>query len=291
MNAKILLLVTLLFATVLPAQILPYNAQALNAIQARDRHAAQFGFAVFGDNRGGYEVLTKILSAISRDKAVQFGIDGGDLVSMGYAKQYRRYLSTIARASKPVLTVIGNHEISLLGGETNYHHYMGKSYYAFTFGNSAFIVLDDANEKGLGKKQRAWLTAQLKQAQKYAHRFVFLHVPLYDPRKGEYAKGHSIKKRKNAQWLNDTFDRYHVSMIFASHIHFYFRGHWHQTPYIISGGGGAPLKHYKDKGFYHYIKVIVNGDKVDYHVIPIDAPEPGTIEKLYRDTVESLNIE
>ena len=291
MIPKILLLSVLLFSTVLPAQTLPHTAQALSDIHTRDHHAAQFGFAVFGDNRGGYEVLTKILSAISRDKAVQFGIDGGDLVSMGYAKQYRRYLSTIARASKPVLTVIGNHEIPWYGGESNYAQYMGRSYYAFVFGNSAFIVLDDADEKGLGKKQRAWLTAQLKQAQKYAHRFVFLHVPLYDPRKGEYAKGHSIKKRKNAQWLNDTFDRYHVSMVFASHIHFYFRGHWHQTPYIISGGGGAPLKHYKDKGFYHYIKVTVNGDKVDYHVVHIDVPAPSTVEKLYHDAAGALDLE
>jgi hypothetical protein len=58
-------------------------------------------------------------------------------------------------------------------------------------------------------------------------------------------------------------------MLFASHIHAYFRGVWHQTPFIITGGAGAPLK---SGGFYHYIAVTVSGDKVDYKVVKIEKP-------------------
>ncbi len=77
---------------------------------------------------------------------------------------------------------------------------------------------------------------------KYRYRFVFSHVPLHDPRKGEYAQGHSMKNMKEAIKLNRLLDKYRVTMLFASHIHAYFRGKWHQTPYIITGGAGAPLK-------------------------------------------------
>jgi len=291
MIRKMMIVIVGVFGLGLHAQALPNNDKALKAIHVLDHHQKQFSFVVMGDNRGGYNVLEKILADIDKDPNVLFGIDGGDLTSMGYAKQYRHYLATLAQTSKPILSVIGNHEIPWYDGETNYEHYMGQPYYAFTLGNSAFIVLDDANEKNLGAQQKAWLIAQLKRTQKYAHRFIFMHVPLYDPRKGEYAKGHSLKKRKVARELNDLFDRYHVTMVFASHIHFYFRGHWHQTPFIITGGGGAPLKHYKNDGFYHYIKVTVNGNKVNYHVVHIHAPEPGYWDSLLRDSMESLGLE
>ena len=34
--------------------------------------------------------------------------------------------------------------------------------------------------------------------------------------------------------LNKLFDKYHVTTLFVSHIHGYFKGTWSQTPYIIT---------------------------------------------------------
>ena len=115
----------------------------------------------------------------------------------------------------------------------------------------------------------AWLRRELQYAQRYTHRFVVTHVPLYDPRKGAYARGHSFKDIDNARKVNKILDRYHVTMLFASHIHYYHRGLWHQTPYIITGGAGAPLKYYSRNGYFHYIRVVVDGGRVHYDVVKV----------------------
>lgn len=273
------------------AEPLPHNAQALRAIYSLDHNQSQFSFVVMGDNRDGDKVLREIIRQTEKDKSVLFGIDGGDLVPNGYKSEYTHYLEMLRQTHKPILTVIGNHELPWYGGETNYTHFMGKPYDAFAFGNSYFIMLDDSDEKGLGDIQYKWLIQQLERAKNYAHRFVFMHVPLYDPRKGEYGQGHSLKKRKNAEALNDLFDCYHVSMLFASHIHMYFRGQWHGTPFIITGGAGAPLKHYKKSGFYHYIKITITDDKVSYQVIPLTIPEPSFLEESYQGFRDLFNIQ
>ena len=114
-----------------------------------------------------------------------------------------------------------------------------------------------------------------------------MHVPLYDPRKGEYKKGHSLKSLKNAKKLNSLFDKYKVTMLFCSHIHSYFKGIWHKTPYIITGGAGAPLN---KNSFYHYIEVSVNNTKVEYKVIRVNAKTPNFIKKAIQPIKDFLNL-
>ncbi len=244
-----------------------YNKQALKQIELKNSgEAKKFSFVVMGDNRDGKQILTKIIHKINKDNAVKFVIDNGDLVSDGDRDEFEQYISKIKTCNKPFLSVIGNHELKMFDNKKNYRKLIGKTYFSFSFGNSYFIILDDSNKKSLGKKQRKWLKKELKKSKSYQNRFVFLHVPLYDPRKGAYEKGHSLG-RKHAKRLNDMFDKYNVTMIFNSHIHSYFRGFWHKTPYIITGGAGAPLNR---TGFYHFVKVIVDGKTVKYKIVKIE---------------------
>ncbi len=264
-----------------------YNALMLNKIEAKNSKSNSFTFAVMGDNRDGDYVLAKIIKSINQDNSIGFAINNGDLVPDGYKKEFKNYLAKIKTSNKPLLSIIGNHELPWYDGESNYEKIFGKTYFSFVFKNSYFIILDDSNEDGLGKMQRAWLKGELAKSQRYQNRFVFLHVPLYDPREGGYAKGHSLES-KHAKRLNDIFDRYHVTMLFGSHIHSYFRGIWHKTPYIITGGAGAPLKKH---GFYHYIKVKANGKDVKYNVIKIDAKPLGFIDENIQFVKDVLNLD
>jgi len=266
------------------------NQTALDRVHNSDHHQASFSFAVLGDNRGGDAVLEKIIRSINHDPKIAFSFNNGDIVTVGHEKMFARYLNIVKPAKAPLLSIIGNHGAYMNSSESNYHHYFGQSDFAFAYGNSYFIVFDTA-AKVVTHSQMQWIEKQLKIGKQYAHRFVFTHVPLYDPRKGAYAKGHSLKHRKQAAALNDLFDRYHVTMIFASHIHFYYQGTWHETPFIITGGAGAPLKHYKGHGFYHYVKVIVTGKDVQYKVIKIDAKEPSWLKRQIQSTKDVLDID
>ena len=267
-----------------------YNKQMLNQIKASDKNNTKFSFAVMGDNRDGNHVLAKIIKSINQDNNIQFSLNNGDLVPDGYKKEFVRYKDIINKSKKPFISIIGNHEIPWYMSKDNYKEFFGKSYFSFNFSNSYFIILDDSNEDKLGKSQEKWLISELEKSQNFKNRFVFMHVPLYDPRKGEYKEGHSLSHTKYAKKLNNLFDKYKVSMLFTSHIHMYYKGIWQNTPYTITGGAGAPLKHYKDYGFYHYIKVTVSKDKIEYKVIKIDAKPLGFIDSTIQDIKNSINL-
>ncbi|UBM62630.1 metallophosphoesterase [Candidatus Sulfidibacterium hydrothermale] len=246
-----------------------WNIHAIEKINPAD---TSFSFVVMGDNRSGDKVLAKIIEEINKDKSVKFTLDNGDLVHHGYLKEYKNYMQIIKKSNVPFIGIIGNHEIPRYDGSKNYEKFFGKDYFSFHTGNSYFIVLDDADELGILGKQLSWLKDQLKESQNYQYRFVFMHVPLYDPRAGEYKRGHSLKDMTNAKTLNDLFDQYHVTMLFCSHIHFYYRGKWHETPFIITGGAGAPLVKFENDGFYNYIKVTITPKAVKYDVVKVTSP-------------------
>jgi len=168
--------------------------------------------------------------------------------------------------------VAGNHDAEGEGKEF-YHEFFGAFYYSFTIGDSYFIVLDDTNEKDIDSMQMVWLKDEFRKSQDFKNRFVFMHVPLFDPREGELKVGHSLSNLSFANYLKDLFDDNNVTMLFCSHIHGYFRGIWGKTPYIITGGAGAKLggtdeEHY----FHHYIRVNVSRNGVEYEVVKLKDP-------------------
>jgi len=205
------------------------------------------------------------------------------LVYDGEKEKFRFFINQIKKLNKPLLTVVGNHDIRD-DGRANYYEIFGRFYYSFTIGNNYFIILDDADENDLDPWQMVWLKNELQKSQDYKYRFVFMHVPLYDPRRGEYKRGHSLRNLAFAEKLNALFDQDEVTMLFVSHIHGYYRGVWGKTPYIITGGAGAELvgsdpQHY----FYHYIKVHVSDNGVSYKVVKLKSPDFELIDRLIHD--------
>ncbi len=249
-----------------------WNYQELQKINKTE---SNYTFVVYGDNRDSAGKFEHLIQNVN-EKDVLFSIDNGDLVSSGTVGEFKSFLNEIKKSKAPVLTVIGNHELYNGNNESNYIEFFGNSYYSFTEKNSYFIMLDDASSNGLDDAQIEWLKNELKKSQNYKYRFVFMHIPLYDPRKGTAGKGHSLDNLTAAKGLNDIFDQYNVTMLFTSHIHGYFSGVWGKTPYIISGGAGAPLSaplnqningNVTNSYFYHYILVNVTNYGVNYTVV------------------------
>lgn len=58
--------------------------------------------------------------------------------------------------------------------------------------------------------------------------------------------------------------------VFAGHIHGYGREERNGTVYILTAGGGAPLYLPAfDGGFYHYVKVTVDGNKITDELVKV----------------------
>jgi hypothetical protein len=241
-----------------------WNGRNIKQIVAPESGALTF--AVFGDNMSNGPIFNKILKAIQADPAITFALGVGDQVRGSEEPQLRNFIFQVReRTSKPLLTVLGNHDLDDKGRTIHYLHTFGKLNYAFALGDTWFIFFDDASEDALEKKQLKWLASALKEGQQYKTRLVFTHIPLFDPRP-QIEETH-CKNEKDARKMLELFSTWNVSHIFTGHIHGYFTGRWQGIPFTISGGGGSRL-HGTDPAvyFYHYLVVRVKDGQVAVEV-------------------------
>jgi 3',5'-cyclic AMP phosphodiesterase CpdA len=268
--------------TYAPLPIHNWNKQEISQIKVANPE--DFTFAVFGDNKGNSSFFEPLLRDIDHDTEIAFAIDVGDLVSEGEKGRYRRFLNQVQEnLTIPFLTAIGNHDLSN-GSPRNYQEIFGSTYYAFRIGESYFFVLDATTESGFNETERNWLKNELQKAQASKARFIFMHVPAFDPRGNGFNK--CLQDGKD---LLDLFRRYNVTHLFASHIHGYFSGIWEGVSYTITGGAGAKLQGDDPEHFFHhYVKVHVKNGKVDTAVRRIDAEN---VMKSFIDLVEDFLLE
>ncbi len=256
-----------------PAENLIYKA--LSSLPQKD----EYTFVVIGDNKNSISTFGKIIEILNEDPQVDFVVNTGDMVFDGNPIKYNFFVHQIKKLRKPMLTVPGNHDVEDHGVE-NYLRIFGPLYYSFHVGPAYFIMLNNSNEKNIDPYQMNWLKEELKKARVYKYRFVFFHVPIFDPRTDKQP-GHSMKDIENAKRLLSILKSENVTMVFCGHIHGYFRGNWDGVPYTITGGAGAELvgldpKHY----FYHYIKVHVTKESVSYELVKLKSPDFNVLDRV-----------
>jgi len=246
-----------------------WNAANLAKIKASPKQPLTF--AVLGDSRDNPEIFAAVLKEVNRDPHPAFVIHLGDMVHKADLGQYYTFFQVVSRhLHKPLLAVIGNHELYGERGLQLYQSMFGPADYSFQLDKNYFIVVNDNDIKqGLSPAQFRWLEKELQKSQSYQTRLVFLHIPLFDPW-GGLKKPHALAPEAAARLLA-LFKKYRVTHVFAGHIHAYYDGTWDGVPYTISGGAGAPL--YGDDprhAFYHYLQVTIQGGQVQVRVRPVN---------------------
>lgn len=247
------------------------NYHSMEAVKDRYQGGG-LDFAFLGDSKNS-PVFSYLVRKLNNDQSLQFAIIGGDLVLYPASETFRSFLKQRRDLQIPSLALPGNHDVAF-GNMGMYYKIFGRMYYSFSLGNSKFIMLDNSNETNLGVEQEAWLEQELKDGLHYKYRFVFMHVPLWDPRDKPGAMvryAHSLKDPDTARRLEDLFVKYKVTALFASHIHAYYEETNRGIHTIISGGAGAELVGSKpDHTFYHYVKVKVTDQEVKTSVVKLD---------------------
>jgi len=248
-------------------------------LAALEKIQGKFAFVVLGDNRTGDDIYRKVVVQ-AMERKPDFVVNTGDMITRpGDKEQWAKFWEMSKPITVPYFLAVGNHdahpkvplsertykkEVDLPGNEL---------YYSFHAGNSLFIVLDsyiDDQEKKITGEQLKWLEGVLSKSDK-AHTFVFLHHPLYTEKgKGRHSGDSLDAYPRDRDRLEALFVKYKVHTVFAGHEHFYQRKLVDGITHIITGGGGAPMYEAdKDGGFYHYIYVTVDGDKVSADVLDI----------------------
>lgn len=240
-----------------------------------------FRFVVYGDTRDGHEAHRGIVAQVTKANPA-FVIQTGDLVHRGTDESlWKTYddITSNMRSRIPVYPARGNHDV----GGTGYEERVtapttsgNKLWYSFDKGNSHFVALavDEYTPFDAKSPQHRWLEADLAAAHNKArHIFVFFHVPPYSI--GSHGSDMVVRRV-----LCPLFEKYGVSAVFNGHDHIYYHTVRDGIPYIVTGGGGAPL-YYPDpkKGAiagdkweraYNYLVCDVTGDKVDVTARRID---------------------
>jgi 3',5'-cyclic AMP phosphodiesterase CpdA len=228
--------------------------------------AEYYSFAVFGDVQGRETVFNDIISSINRDKSIKFAILTGDITGRGTPAEFAEYKKLKDRSAVPIYEVMGNHDIGrFYQGRKEFIKLYKERYYSFDIENIRYIMLDTSSDLGLGSGQWKWLKEQLSTSK---IKLVFMHRPLVDA-SGSFP-GHVMYPKSERIKLNDLLVAKKVKYVFSGHIHGYGREMENGVVYIVTAGGGANL--YLPAfagGFYHYVKVTVDDDKITDEVVKL----------------------
>jgi 3',5'-cyclic AMP phosphodiesterase CpdA len=272
----VLLITTLFVGLACAAQ----EQQIQQKLAALEQIKGKFSFVVLGDNRSGHEFYERIVAQIAARKPDFVVVVGDQIEQPGDRQEWKTFWELSKPITMPFFLTVGNHDISskVPRSERTYKREVdlpgNELYYSFTAGNSLFIVLDSwipGQEKRITGVQLKWLQALLTKSHR-SHTFVFLHHPLYtSPGKGHHVNDSLDRHAAQRDRLEAVLKKFGVTAVFAGHEHYYERRTRDGFLHIITGGGGAPLDGSEDSGgFYHYIYVTVDGDRVRGEVVDIN---------------------
>jgi hypothetical protein len=224
-----------------------------------------FTFIVFGDTRTQHDVHRTVVARIEAlDPA--FALHTGDLVERGsLAGQWETFfdIEEGMMARVPLFPTLGNHEGASAHYFDRFYRPGNERWYAFDYGNARFVSLqiDGIAAFGSQSEQYAWLEGTLAtNTQPWL--FVYFHVPPYSALREDDME---IAVR---QTLTPLFEQYGVDGVFNGHHHNYQRSVVNTIPYIVAGGGGAPLYTITQpeptlvayRNDYHALLITISGD-------------------------------
>lgn len=263
----ILLLALLLgFSAALPAA--PVKVSGPAKAPAREK----FTFVAYGDTRTDAAAHRSVIAEIIQLKP-EFVLQSGDLVARGSSaaqwKEFDEITAPLKAARIAYYPARGNHD----EGGTLYEAHVrepfdsgNKNFYAFTRHRNRFVIVDEYQDFGPGSQQYRWLEAELAKARKSAaSAFVLFHAAPWSV--GPHGPSEDVQTK-----LHPLFVRYKPRVVFCGHDHLYYRTVRDGVPYVVTGGGGAPLYAPTNKqaaiagdvyvSAHHVVKCDVDGGQV-----------------------------
>ena len=254
-------------------------------------------FVVFGDSRSNVDSHRRVVERI-RAEVPDFILGTGDMVDEGGRDAEWQQFFDVERdllRDNVFFPAIGNHDRQGRGRTADTYRALfavpenspdPERYYAFTYGQNRFLVLDsNANSFAL-TDQTAWIERELQASRldrRIRHVFVVMHHPPFS------VSLHGGQRDLRERWT-PLFERYQVAAVFSGHDHVYSRAEKNGIRYFVSGGGGAPLypraprpseiDQAAVKSFEranHYLRVHVFGDFVEVTAIRADGTPIETI--------------
>lgn len=236
-----------------PASLYRYTVESADG-QHRGRFhtppqpGAPFTFVAYGDSRTDHRVHATLAGRIAAADP-DLVLHTGDLVTRGGRDAE---WGAFFEAAAPILRrswlvpVLGNHDLDYGDPAPLLRHFAlpgERTCFGFTWGNVRFLALDSEvaavdGDGALDPAQLEWLRRELKAAAAaphIAHVVAFVHKGPYS---GHLSRSGNTGLRAHLPELRAAG----LSLIVSGHDHYYERGADEAgLPYLVLGGGGAPL--------------------------------------------------
>ncbi|MBA2544048.1 MAG: metallophosphoesterase, partial [Deltaproteobacteria bacterium] len=249
-----------------------------------------FTFLVVGDSRFYMEHHRRVVDRMSHE-VPDFVLGTGDMVDDGSREdQWQQYFDVENKFLRDnvYFPAVGNHDRQGRGRSADtYRAYFSvpengaetERYYAFSYANSRFLILDSNIHSFALTDQTSWMERELMAARQdpaIKHIFVVMHHPPFS------VSLHGGNKDLRERWT-PLFEKYQVSTVFSGHDHVYSRAEHDGITYFVTGGGGAPLYPRKPKSspidveavkkferVLHFLRVNVTGRRIEVTAVRAD---------------------
>jgi glycosyltransferase involved in cell wall biosynthesis len=219
-----------------------------------------YRFAVVGNINNSIGIFERKITPMLNRSGVDFVVSAGNAVSSGGEDKYRALYRTLSRLHMPYLITFGENEESRLGGFRFYDHF-GPYLFSFAAANTRFVFLDSTGKSDY-QWQLRWLEEDLA-ANTARIVFVFSGHPLKPvPEEGpfdfdrDYLFDEEVRGR-----FEDLIERSGVDAVFSANLPLFSDQRHQDTRYVLTGGAGGFVPD-SEHGFYHYVEVAVDGDRI-----------------------------
>jgi len=199
------------------------------------------GVAFYGDSRSGHDAHERMVEGIQQIKPAAV-FHTGDLVNDGRSSSDWGTFNKITADltfTTPFYPAIGNHENADNPATLYFEQFIlpgNERWYTKDVNSMHFVVLDTDSSLAPASSQYIWLEAELQSVSVDSTVVVIFHYPPYST--GQ----HSVDTKGLRGSIVPLFETYDVDIVFTGHDHNYERSSVNGIYYIVSGGGGAPLR-------------------------------------------------
>lgn len=218
----------------------------------------RFSFLVCGDPHGRTDLLEKIIGQLREG---EFLVIVGDLTTGTGMAEMRKMKDFLDGKGIEYHVIPGDNDMP--GGDaSNFKAAFGPDYYSLDVQDSHLVFLNNAVQGvGCPPEELSWLQRELAGA---AGRLVlgFAHVPPGAPVKMENLAASDPEVQSGKAMLAE-LEKAGAAVIYCGHLHAYMLYSSGPPRIVITGGAGAsPHLSEQAGGYYHFLRVRVQGDQV-----------------------------
>lgn len=202
--------------------------------------------AIYGDTRTHHDVHARIITAIAAHSP-NIAFHTGDLVQRGNTDaEYDRWFEISAPLLQQctIWPAKGNHERDRERFIDRFKLPLERSYYTVEHDSLQWLILDSTLDLRPGSEQYNWLDQQLPQSS--LPTIVILHHPIFSS--GEHGSEFGLEL-----FLPELLESYGVVAVISGHEHQYEHLVHNGRHYIITGGGGAPIRELGNESPYSQV--------------------------------------